>query len=86
MIQFQNFFCEINSQNILTRLVLIQSVLLKVLFQMKCYNSDIIFMLFMNVLNKPVLNGYSSNKGTICILIHSHKIGRSDSAKVQDLV
>ena len=43
-------------------------------------------MCFMNVLNKPLLSGYSSRKDTMCILVHCNKIGRSDSAKVQDEV
>ena len=27
-------------------------------------------MCFMNVLNKPLLNGYSSREGIMCILVH----------------
>ena len=45
-----------------------------------------IFMCFTNVLNKPLLNGYFSREGTMCILVHSNKIGRSDSAKVYDYI
>ena len=43
-----------------------------------------ILLCFMNVLNKPLLNGYSSREGTMCILVLWNKIVRSDSAKVQD--
>ena len=32
-----------------------------------------IFMCFMNVLNKPWLNGYSSGEGTMCILVYWKK-------------
>ena len=41
-------------------------------------------MCFMNVLNKPLLNGYSSREATMCILVYCNKIEHSDSAKVQD--
>ena len=43
-----------------------------------------IFMHFMNVLNKPLLNDYSSREGTMCILVHWNKFGCSASAKKQD--
>ena len=32
-----------------------------------------IFMCFKNVLNKPLLNGYTSSEGTMCILVHRKK-------------
>ena len=42
------------------------------------------FICFMNVLKKPLLNGYSAREDTMCILVYWNKIGRSDSAKVLD--
>ena len=43
-----------------------------------------IFMCFIIVLNKPLLNGYSSKEGTMCVLVHWNKIGYSDLEKVQN--
>ena len=43
-----------------------------------------IIMRLMDVLNKPLINGYSSGEGAMCILVHWNKIRCPDSAKVQD--
>ena len=43
-----------------------------------------IFMHFMNVSNKPLLNGYFPTEGLMRILVHGNKFGLPDSAKVQD--
>ena len=61
-------FYEINAQNILTGWFYFNQRCLKVLFQIKFCVPDIIFKCFTDVSNKPLLNGYSSKKGTMRIL------------------
>ena len=40
-----------------------------------------IFLCYINVLNKPLINGYSSREGAMCVLVYCNKIKCLDLAK-----
>ena len=86
LIQFQNLFLKSILKISLPGWLYFDQYCLKLLFQIKLCVSDMIFMCFMNVLNKLLLNGYSSREGIMCILVYRNKTGRSDAARVQDYV
>ena len=70
LIQFQKFFMKLILKISSPGWFSFKQCYLKFLLKINFCIQDMIFMCFMTVLIKPILNGYSSRKGTMCILVH----------------